>query len=489
MPSDLCDATAAGLLAAAGDAVRARRLAEVADLEVLAQWAAIHGDDPLDGLDDRARDHARRIGKVLRQVGGDGTPGVQDFCLGEIAIARGTHVLTTRFLMADVLDLIHRMPQTWAVCRTGEAEPWVARKVASMSRHLPADRMWIVDQAIARMIAHEATSRTLDVAEAKIVEADPAAHEQKDEDAQERLFAAVGQSDPHDQTRMIVARVTAADAAGVDAILERVAEILVTSHPDATLDERRSLAMGYFGRLGELFALLLRDAASTDPDDLARALALPADVLELLADPVIAARIAPQSVLYVHLHEHTLLTEDGVARVEGLGPHTLTQLQVLLAGRTVTVTPVIDLADRVRTTAYEHPESLKRRVQLITGGDYWPYAASTGRGVDYDHPTTFDHDAGPPQDGGPPGQTGTHNSGPLGRRHHRWKTHAGYRSRQSGHGRYIWETPHGLTLLVDHRGTRPVDPDDARAMFDAGEGIELYFPEQPLTVELGFAST
>ena len=67
--------------------------------------------------------------------------------------------------------------------------------------------------------------------------------------------------------------------------------------------------------------------------------------------------------------------------------------------------PVLDLSERVRTTAYEHPESLKERVYLTTGGDYWPYATSTSRKVDYDHPTPYD-------DTGPPGQTGTHNSGP-----------------------------------------------------------------------------
>ena len=56
---------------------------------------------------------------------------------------------------------------------------------------------------------------------------------------------------------------------------------------------------------------------------------------------------------------------------------TLTGLQALLARTRLTVKPVLDLSDRVRTTAYEHPESLKERVHLTTGGDYWPYATST----------------------------------------------------------------------------------------------------------------
>ncbi len=193
-----------------------------------------------------------------------------------------------------------------------------------------------------------------------------------------------------------------------------------------------------------------------------------------------AGRIAPQAVLYLHLHEATLLGADGVARVEGLGPHTLSQLQVLLARTNVVVKPVIDLADRVRTTAYEHPEAVKERVHLVTGGDYWPYAVATGREVDYDHPTPYRPGA-PPED---PPQTGTHNSGPLGRRHHRWKTHAGYRARQCGHGRYVWLTPHGLAYLVDHRGTRPIDPDHARLMLTVSERLEHHFPDQPTRVEL-----
>ena len=165
---------------------------------------------------------------------------------------------------------------------------------------------------------------------------------------------------------------------------------------------------------------------------------------------------------------------SGTARVEGFGPVTLGRLADLLARFDLKVQPVKDLSDRVRYTAYEHPESLRDQVHLVTGGDYWPWAASTSRSVDLDHPIPYH---GAPDDGRdpPPGQTGSHNSGPLGRRHHRWKTHAGYRSRQCGDGRYVWLTPHGITFVVDHLGTRRIDPDHARAMFDAPPGVDLYF--------------
>lgn len=43
---------------------------------MLSAWAAIHSSDPTVGPEGHI---ARRVGNVLRQIGGDGTPGVQDF--------------------------------------------------------------------------------------------------------------------------------------------------------------------------------------------------------------------------------------------------------------------------------------------------------------------------------------------------------------------------------------------------------------------------
>ena len=51
MIDDLPDLDAAGLLARASEAVQARRRGEVHDLQVLAQWAAVHSSDPTEGPD------------------------------------------------------------------------------------------------------------------------------------------------------------------------------------------------------------------------------------------------------------------------------------------------------------------------------------------------------------------------------------------------------------------------------------------------------
>ncbi|HEY0643906.1 MAG TPA: hypothetical protein VGD39_10840, partial [Nocardioides sp.] len=223
MVTDLLpDLDAVGLLAAAGAAVRERRLAEVRDLEVLAQWAATHSTAPTEGPDGA---RARRVGNVLVHPGGEGTPGVQDFCLGEIALARGTGVTATSNALADVLDLQHRLPRTWTVVCSGGAEVYIARRVARLSRHLPADRVGTVDAAIARVIAHEAGGRVLAVAEAKIIEADPVLHEQRVEAEKARRYVTSGRTDEYG-LRTVIARITAGDAVWVEATVARVAEIL-----------------------------------------------------------------------------------------------------------------------------------------------------------------------------------------------------------------------------------------------------------------------
>lgn len=471
----LGDMDATATLAAASVGVRARRLGEVHEMLVLAHWAELHGADPTQGPDGHI---ARRLGDVLVQLGGEGTPPVQDHCLGEIALARETSDVVTANVIADVLDLQHRLPLTWVVVAAGECEAYVARRVARMSRHLPADRVGVVDRAVAAIIGTESAGRVLGVAEAKVIEADPDLHEARVEEQARRRYAALGRRDEYG-LRAFVARLDSGDAMWLDATLARVADLIEDRHPDTGIDERRSIALGMLARPAEVFALLCEhtdpelDLDTADPlmeDEpvVNRALAFPADLLEALSHLDLSV-LAPKSVVYAHLHEAALTgAATGVARVEGLGPMTLAALQGLLARTDVVVKPVIDLSDRVAGTSYEFPESIKERAHLATGGDYWPYATSTSRHCDYDHVTPYEGT-------GPPGQTSTANCGPLSRRHHRWKTHAGYRSRQCGANRYVWLTPHGLAFITDHHGTRMIPRAQAEAIYDAPAGVDIYF--------------
>jgi hypothetical protein len=458
------EASATQLLALATGALRTRRLAEVEELRLGIQWAIMHGD-PRDDRD------------PMVTPGGDGTPEVREHAIPELAMARETHPATTRALIADGLDLVHRLPRTWAVVEAGDCEPWVARKVAVLSRALLSDQVMKVDRAVAKAIGGHAPSTVLEIARAKVIEADPETHRAERERSRHERYVRLSRSDEFGY-RHLIARVTAGDAAWLDAMVDRVADILgATKGADHNHEELRSIALGWLARPVDLLKLLLEhtdtesgsttaSAPSWAPSHLAetvgRLTALPAHRL---------AQLRGRGRLFVHVTDEALRTGTGVARIEGVGPVDVRQLHEVLGHADVVVTPVLDLRMRRRVDAYEHPETVKDHVWVQTGGDCFPFTprSATRRGVDFDHAVPYD-------DTGPPGQTGPHNSGPLRRRHHRTKTHGGLTTRVTGPGRHLWRTSHGLAFLVDHTGTRRLADGQAEAMVEAIEdGVELYF--------------
>ena len=455
-------APASRLLTLATEALRARRLAEVAELRLAIEWTVVQG-------------HPRDDRDPMTTPGGDGTPSVREHAIPELAMARETHPATTRALLADALDLVHRLPRTWAVVEAGDCEPWVARKVAVLSRALLTGQVGRVDRAVAKAIAGHAPSTVLEIARAKVIEADPETHRAEQQRSRHERYVRLSRSDELGY-RHLIARVTAGDAAVVDAMVDRVADILgQTMGHDHNHDELRSLAIGWLARPVDLLKLLL-EHTEADPD------VQPAWAPDHMAETVATlcslsdrqlARLRGRGRLFVHVTDEVLRSGEGVARVEGVGPIDVRQLHEVLGHVDVTVTPVLDLAMRRRVDAYEHPEVVKDHVWVQTGGDCFPFTprSATRDGVDFDHAVPYD-------DTGPPGQTGPHNSGPLRRRHHRTKTHGGLTTRVVGPGRHLWRTPHGLAFLVDHAGTSRLDPEQGDAMAEAIEdGVELYFAE------------
>jgi hypothetical protein len=464
------EVSATQVLTMATDALRARRLAEVAELRVAIQWAVLSG-------------HPRDDRDPMVTPGGDGTPEVREHAVPELAMARETHPATTRALIADGLDLVHRLPHTWAVVQAGDCEPWVARKVAVLSRSLLSEQVVTVDRAVAKAIAGHAPSTVLEIARAKVIEADPETHRAEQERSRHQRYVTLSRSDEFGY-RHLIARITAGDAAWLDAMLDRVADILTTTMGhDHNHDELRSIALGWLARPADLLKLLLEhtdteptdgstedDQSSERPTWAPGHLAATLDKLTAMSARKLAS-LRGRGRLFVHLTDEALRTRTGIARIEGVGPIDLRQLHEVLGHADVTITPVLDLRQRRRVDAYEHPETIKDHVWTQTGGDCFPYTPRTATRdtVDYDHAVPYD-------DTGPPGQTGPHNSGPLRRRHHRTKTHGGYTTRVVGPGRHLWRTPHGQTLLVDHTGTHRINPHEASAMADAiDDGIELHF--------------
>ena len=185
------------------------------------------------------------------------------------------------------------------------------------------------------------------------------------------------------------------------------------------------------------------------------------------------ARLLPTVTLYVHLTDHTLATGHGVARWEGEGPVSAQYVRDFLGPTSrFTIKPVIDLAGQAAVDAYEVPDRLREAVHLRTPADVFPYASNTSRRMDLDHTRPYRHtaerrrcddpaaaDGTRPESAARTGQTGMDNLGPLGRFHHRVRTHGNWAVEQPFPGIYLWRAPHGSIYLVDHTGTRKVtDP-------------------------------
>jgi hypothetical protein len=169
--------------------------------------------------------------------------------------------------------------------------------------------------------------------------------------------------------------------------------------------------------------------------------------------------------------------DDGVVRWEGEGPVSVQHVRDWLAPfHGFRVTPVVDLAGQAPVDAYEIPDRHREAVRLRTPADCFPFAGNL-HPVDLDHTEPYrpqgDSLAGH-QRAGPP-QSRMDNYGPLGRFHHRVKTHGGWQVAQPFDGIYVWRDPHGHFYLVDHTGTRKVSRPSTPST-----GLELVWARQQL---------
>lgn len=457
------DLDATATLARAEGEVAVRRMQGVDRLRLLQHWADLHSEDR-QAMPGAAP--VSRGGDRLISLGGDGTPQAAELCWAELAIALQVGVISLRNQAGQALDLRHRLPLLWAAVQALRVEPWVAQKVAAMTRPLTREQAAIVDTAVTEAI-DESAGRILAIAEAKTIEADLEGYRTRLAEDARKTGVWLSRPSPGDlvddqaesDTRRLTSKLSAADAVEGEAMVADLADVLAREGANGdgedapTQDQLRAQAFVLLITNPHAAAALLDGAdAPPSPEEKDREPApapkrrrRPATINVHVTDAVLTGRVA------------------GLARVEGMGPMLLEQVADLLRHREVTVQPVIDLNHTRSVNAYEHPTAVKQRTRLRTVYDVFPHSASraTTR-LDHDHPEPFDP-------GGPPGQTGDNNDAPLTRYHHRAKTHDGYAVRQLGLGAYRWVTPHGLARIVTLTGTRKIELIRARDGTIAGE--------------------
>ncbi len=165
-----------GTLAAAEQARAVVAEHECALLQLAAHWADQHDPASLPPPVDAAQTRRRRIaGEYGLTVGGDGTPQILAYSPAELGIVLQTSPGGARHLIADALDLRHRLPFLWAQVQTGQVRSWKARQVAAATRHLIRAQARVVDTGIVGLINTLSWSRFETILAATIKTADPVA--------------------------------------------------------------------------------------------------------------------------------------------------------------------------------------------------------------------------------------------------------------------------------------------------------------------------
>jgi hypothetical protein len=126
------DLDAAGVLAMAAADEQAIRRLEFRKLELAAHWADLHPATADTGVETFG-------GAALladESLGGDGTPAVAAFTPEPFALALGMSPGSGAHLIADALDLRHRLPMLWKRVGRLEVPAWQARRVARQTHRL-----------------------------------------------------------------------------------------------------------------------------------------------------------------------------------------------------------------------------------------------------------------------------------------------------------------------------------------------------------------
>ncbi len=447
--TEVDDLDADGTLGRVESSRRRVNLAQADQLALAAHWADLHGV-----VETRVR---VRGGEVLVEPGGEGTPGFGEFCRVELGAVLGVSQVSAGLLMADALDLRHRLPLLWRRVHTGDVRVWVARKVAVRTRHLSQQAAALVDERVAPLVDTVVFPRFEKVLDAAVLAADPALAARKTAETAAGQGVWLGRETDHGHGT-IVAKAPMPDIAAVDATLDALARAMTILGDTDPHQLRRAKALGLLA--DPAAALELTRTANETLDTLAtRRPHEPSDQQGTHphegSDPRRRCDLGP-ATLYVHLTSQSLTAAlagagagFGVVRVEGVGPVLLDQVRGWLRHRQVKVVPVIDIPGMTPVDRYEVPDRMAEAIRLRTPADCTPYSPNVSRRGDNDHTTPYIA----LDDGGPPGQTTVANLARITRANHRWKTHGKWTVTQPRSGTWLWTSPHHRHYLVDHNGT------------------------------------
>lgn len=412
------------------DAIRLRSCRDAAaQARLLAEFAAARARlDPWQDVSDGPLAVERSV-----QVGGRGTPKVEEFACAEVGAVLAISSVAARRRLADGLDLVHRHPDTLAALDAGHLDGYRAALLVRGTRRLDPDKARQVEAELLDRVGRLSIRKLIEQVKAAVIAADPAlAEEQRTE---RRSFRGVHVTDSEDGTRELWALLDAAGATRLDARVDQVADWLALihrhDHPGEPLpddkDARRATALALLADPHEVIRLHERVQA-----------------IEARVSRAPTPRPVPATVLFVHAAAGSATAARW--RSEEHGPMTPEEAAELVGHSSVTVKPVIDLPgllDAEPEPRYRPSDRLAEAVDLAFDTDVFPYAGARARRCDADHDVAY-----------PTGPTHLSNLSPKARFHHRVKTFGGWTVYRLGPQLHEWHGPTGRRYRVDPTGTR-----------------------------------
>lgn len=456
------------LLAHAEAVARTQREAEAETLRIAVQHAVLNSADRLDPEQAElpGRERARRLGGV-------GTPEVLEFAPAVLGARLQISTGAAHSLMADALDIAHRLPRLWRRVEALEVKASYARFVARKTRDLGVEQAACVDRRV-----HQAAdgripwTRFESLVEGAIAGSDPEAAAEREREAAMRQLAKPTRSTEAGMRGFYV-RAPLHVIARLDAMVTHLARVLLELGDPGNDDERRVRAVLILTNPKHACELLEQHAAwqhRSDDPTMTDADASKREPMRTGDRPEIDwPSLMPRVSLFLHCYADRAdqAAETGVARVEGHGPVTDEWIRQHLGPHaTFTVEPVRDLAGQAPVDAYEIPDRHRQAVHLMTPADTFPWGANTSRTQQIDHTVPYRRGAAKGA-----GQSRVGNYGPMTGLHHRIKTHGGWQVQQPFPGVYVWRDPCGAMYLVDHTGTRRIQ----RETVNSPSRAELFY--------------
>ncbi|SDT21237.1 hypothetical protein [Microlunatus soli] len=437
--------------------------------------------------------------------GGDGTPALTRFCVTDLAATLHKSTGTAERIIADALDLRHRLPCLWHRLCNNEVDALDCQTIARQTRHLSLEQALEVDRSIAPMVGRWSWNKLLAQLEATIIRVDAENIKKLAEEAGKEVGVFINQSNEHGIKGIYILTDT---PAGIRfyAQVSRIADILARRGHTGTKNERMAAAIDVLANPLDAVRMIAEDTEPTlfdpDADDdslFPKPATCDADTCETSAFPPAAAAAAsgvdddhdsedepppdpldddgttdrfprvdqdrrlaelalraiskidpakfrPNATLYVHIAKETLDTGLGVTRVEDIGPMISSLVADWLGHCNITLKPVIDLTvDMTPVDSYEIPRAMRERMFLKYPGSMFPFSGAVGRHLDLDHNIPFVE--------GLPAQTREDNLSPNGRREHNVITHGLWKRRRPEPGTFLFRAPEGRVFLVDATGS------------------------------------